>query len=150
MLHYLYNNNYVNDTKFPVEATKYIKENYDINNIKIYNEYFYGSYLLFNDIKVFIDSRADLYLKEFNDTSVFEDAMYIDINMKDLLDKYDINLVIASNKGKNHELIELNNKFKNVYKDDYFSIYERSQAKTRMKHFGFHLMKYMINYHMIA
>ena len=34
--------------------------------MRLYNEYNYGSYLLFKDIPVFIDSRASLYTKQFN------------------------------------------------------------------------------------
>lgn len=34
--------------------------------MKIYNEYNYGSYLLFRGIPVFVDSRADLYTPQFN------------------------------------------------------------------------------------
>ena len=34
--------------------------------MKIYNEYNYGSYLLFRGIPVFVDSRADLYTLQFN------------------------------------------------------------------------------------
>ena len=42
------------DTNFyPVDATIYIKENLDYQNIRLFNEYNYGSYLLFNDILVF-------------------------------------------------------------------------------------------------
>ena len=57
---------FVNPSTYPVDAAKYIKENLDVNSIKLFNEYNYGSYLLFEGIPVFIDSRADLYAPEFN------------------------------------------------------------------------------------
>ena len=50
------NKDYVNSSTYPVEATKWIKENLDYKEIKIFNDYNYGSYLLLNDIPVFIDS----------------------------------------------------------------------------------------------
>ena len=59
---------YLSTKMYPIKATEYIKENLDYKNIRIFNEYNFGSYLLFNDIKVFIDSRADLYAPEFNKT----------------------------------------------------------------------------------
>lgn len=34
--------------------------------MKLFNEYNYGSYLLYKGVPVFIDSRADLYAPEFN------------------------------------------------------------------------------------
>ena len=61
---------YLSTKMYPIKATEYIKENLDYKNIRIFNEYNFGSYLLFNDIKVFIDSRADLYEKNFEQNSV--------------------------------------------------------------------------------
>ena len=68
---------YVVDEAYPVEMVKYIKENMDYKNIRMFNEYDFGSYLLLNDIPVFIDSRADLYTKQFNhlDYDIFDDYM---------------------------------------------------------------------------
>ena len=59
-------NNYVSTSSYPVEAADWILENLDVNNIKLFNEYNYGSYLLYRGIPVFIDSRADLYAPEFS------------------------------------------------------------------------------------
>lgn len=44
----------------PDEIIHYIKEK---NPEKLYNHYNYGGYLIYNDIKVFIDGRADMYSK---------------------------------------------------------------------------------------
>ena len=41
-----------------------MSENINVDEMRIFNEYNFGSYLLLNDIPVFIDSRADLYTKE--------------------------------------------------------------------------------------
>ena len=57
---------YINSSSYPVEAAEWIKENLDYKNIRMFNEYNYGSYLLLEDIPVFIDSRCDLYTPEFN------------------------------------------------------------------------------------
>ncbi len=51
---------------YPDKSVKYIKENLDYNNIRLYNEFNYGSYLEYYDIPVFIDSRAEVYIAEFN------------------------------------------------------------------------------------
>ncbi|MBE6161040.1 MAG: hypothetical protein E7158_02300 [Firmicutes bacterium] len=52
--------------EYPVNTVKYIKNNLDYKNIRLFNEFNYGSFLEFNNIKVFIDSRAEVYIKEFN------------------------------------------------------------------------------------
>ena len=39
-----------------------------MSSMRLFNEYNYGSYLLYEGIPVFIDSRADLYAPEFNGT----------------------------------------------------------------------------------
>ena len=113
---------FVNHKVYPIKATEYIKENLDYKNIRIFNEYNYGSYLLLNDIKVFIDSRADLYTKEFNKK---EDILkeYMSSNYQNIFDKYEITHVIAS---KNDILYNYtkNMNYKIIYEDDYFVIYE--------------------------
>ena len=60
------NDEYVLEKDYPVQASIWINENLDVSTMKLFNEYNYGSYLLFNDIPVFIDSREDLYAQEFN------------------------------------------------------------------------------------
>ena len=65
---------YVADNIYPVQAAEYIKENLDYKNIRFYNQYDYGSYLLMEKIPVFLDSRCDLYTPEFNKgVKVFDD-----------------------------------------------------------------------------
>ena len=80
------NDHFVNEKSYPVDAANYILENIDIENMRLFNEYNYGSYLLFRGIPVFIDSRADLYAPEFNGTknekgkwegrNIFSDYIY--------------------------------------------------------------------------
>ena len=70
---------FIDKTVYPIELTKYVKKNLDIKNIRLYNDYNFGSYLLLNDILVFIDSRADLYTKQFSglENDIFDDYMQI-------------------------------------------------------------------------
>ena len=65
----------VSKSSYPIEASNYILNNLDVKEIKLFNEYNYGSYLLYRGIPVFIDSRADLYAPEFNGTKG-EDGKY--------------------------------------------------------------------------
>ena len=66
MMKYQLRGDYIDSELYPVEAVDFIKENIDIDKMRIFNEYNFGSYLLLNDIPVFIDSRADLYTKQFS------------------------------------------------------------------------------------
>lgn len=126
---------FINENSYPVEAATYILENLDVNNIRLYNEYNYGSYLLFRGIPVFIDSRADLYAPEFNPgVEVFNDymdlsGMNID-NIEEKLDGYGITHMLMYKKSKLKRFVEQNaEKYKLLYEDDNFCLFERKQIK---------------------
>lgn len=124
-------NHFVDETKYPVDASTYILENLDIENIRLYNEYNYGSYLLFRGIPVFVDSRADLYSPEFNEgITVFDDFLNLsgvnNDNIEETLDKYGITHLIMYKDAKLRTFIKQDeDKYSLIYEDDYFCIYER-------------------------
>ena len=123
-------NSYVNEASYPVDAANWILENLDINNIKLFNEYNYGSYLLYRGIPVFIDSRADLYAPEFNGKKdIFMDF----INTSNLgkfygktFEEYVITHVILYKNAKIRMIIDETEpeKYNKIYSDKYFVIYE--------------------------
>ena len=130
---------YVSSGTYPVEACDYILENLDVENIRIYNEYNYGSYMLYRGIPVFIDSRADLYTPEFNGTKnedgeyegrdIFTD--YINISnistyYETKFEEYDITHVIVKKNAKLNMLLTRDDNYTELYSDDYFVIYERN------------------------
>ena len=69
----VYNQKFVNEKKYPVKAADYILKNIDTKKMRLYNSFGNGSYLEYRGIKVFLDSRSEVYCKEFNNTSVLED-----------------------------------------------------------------------------
>lgn len=122
----------VDKTVYPVEATKYIKTHIDYKKEHIYNPYFIGSYLLYNDIPVFIDSRADLYDPKFNgdnNKNIFIDEHYINtLNhtyYDDIFKKYDISYAIVNKNSSIDIQLAHNKKYQRVYKDDDFIIYQK-------------------------
>ena len=129
-----FDDNFIDETTYPVQACDYIIENIDLGKARFYNEYNYGSYLLFRGIPVFIDSRADLYSPEFNGK---KDDIFMDfINTsnigtfyEDTFEKYDITHVIAYKNSKMNMIITKTKdvKYKELYSDDYFVVYERLQ-----------------------
>lgn len=117
---------FINSKKYPVELSDYIINNLDLDNIKLFNEYNFGSYLLYKNIPVFIDSRADLYLEEFNPScTIFRDAVGLYKSYNVIFDKYDISHVVIYNTNKLKVVLDLDDGYKELYEDDYFSLYER-------------------------
>ena len=130
--------NFVNTSSYPVDAAEFIKNNLDLSSIRLFNEYNYGSYLLFEGIPVFIDSRADLYAPEFNGEKneegeydgrdIFSDyiktsniARYYETTFED----YDITHVILSKNSKLNMLVSRDSNYEQLYSDSHFVIYER-------------------------
>ncbi len=131
-------NKFINTASYPEDAATYILENLDIRNMKLYNEYNYGSYLLFRGIPVFIDSRADLYTPEFNKfidedgeeirRDIFSD--YINISSigtyyDTKFGEYGITHVMCVTNAKLNMFLARDIKYKELYKDNNFVIYER-------------------------
>lgn len=122
---------YIDESTYPVKAADFILENIDLGTARFYNEYNYGSYLIFRGIPVFIDSRADLYAPEFSgkEEDIFSD--FIDTSSigkfyGDTFQKYDMTHVIAYKNSKVNMIITKTKdpKYKELYQDDYFVIYE--------------------------
>ena len=126
-----FNDKFVDESTYPVQAADYILENIDLSKARFYNEYNYGSYLLFRGIPVFIDSRADLYAPEFSgkEEDIFLD--FIDTSSigefySDTFEKYNMTHIITYKNSKVSMIIDKadSEKYNKIYKDDYFVIYE--------------------------
>ena len=133
------NNPIVSTSSYPVKACDYILENIDVENMRIFNEYNYGSYLLYRGIPVFIDSRADLYTPEFNGTKneegeyegrdIFTDYINttnISRYYENTFKEYDITHVLIRKNTKLNMLLSRDKEhYKELYSDDNFIFYER-------------------------
>lgn len=128
---------YIDERSYPIKASKWIKENLDLENIKLYNAYNFGSYLIYENIPVFIDSRCDLYMPEFNiGVNVFYDFLKIDsigfTDMEAKMDEYGFTHYLIKKNSKLRVYLEAkgDNYYQLVYplgevEDDVFCIYER-------------------------
>ena len=128
-----FDDEYIDKSSYPVEASNFIIENIDLGKAKFYNEYNYGSYLLFRGIPVFIDSRADLYAPEFSGKeedifSDFIDTSSIGTFYEDTFEKYGITHVITYKNSKMNMIITKTKdpNYKELYQDDYFVVYQRN------------------------
>ena len=120
---------YISTSSYPVAASDFILENLDTNKMKLFNEYNYGSYLLFRGIPVFIDSRCDLYTPQFNEgVNMFDDALNVyglNTGYESKFEQYGITHVIINKKGKLNLLLDKDSNYNCIYTDEYFKIYER-------------------------
>ncbi len=123
---------YIDESTYPVQACDYILENIDLGQARFYNEYNYGSYMLYRGIPVFIDSRADLYAPEFSgkEEDIFMDFIEtsnISTFYQDTFEKYNITHVITYKNSKVNMIITKteDSQYKELYSDKYFIIYER-------------------------
>ena len=131
---------YVDENSYPVEASDWILENLDIENMRLYNEYNYGAYLLHRGIPVFIDSRCDLYTPEFNGEynketkeyengrDIFSDALNIpglSVNYKNQFEEYEISHIILYEDSKLAMVLEKDSEYKRIFYEGNFKIFER-------------------------
>jgi hypothetical protein len=129
---------YISEGDYPITSANWIKENMNLDKLRIFNTYAVGSYLTLAEIPNFIDTRCDLYSAEFNSNlekghDIFLDCMKIEddnSSYKEIFEKYDINSCII---GKTM-IIELEDDedFEKVYEDDYYRIYVRKDCKDEL------------------
>lgn len=122
---------YIDEKSYPVQASEWILNNLDIENIKLYNEYNFGSYLLFKGIPVFIDSRADLYTPEFNGKGmdIFSDFLNIssfNCNIDEKINQYGFTHFIIPKNAKLRKILELKDNYEELYEDENFCILKRN------------------------
>lgn len=122
---------YVNEKLYPTEAIKYIKNNIDTEEMRLFNEYNFGSYLLLNNIKVFIDARADLYTKEFSGLNydIFDEFYYINLYYTKIFNKHGITHVLLYKDTNLNEKLKTNFNYEVIYEDEYFKLYERKNTQ---------------------
>ena len=129
------NQTYIDENTYPVKMSDWIleyfeKEQIDLSEVRLFNEYNYGSYLLFRGIPVFIDSRCDLYAPEYNPgVSIFDDFI-ASSNLNDWFEirlaKYNITHMILYKDSKMNMIIERGNLdgYKLLKQDENFVFYE--------------------------
>ncbi len=125
--------NYEDPELCPTGVVNYIWANYkedEIKKMRIYNGFNFGSYMEFKKLPVFMDSRAEIYLSKFNDTSIIEDFLKLtdgSVHYNDIFDKYDINYALLENSSIILNYIYDDKYWNLLYQDNHFSFFERVQ-----------------------
>ena len=122
---------YVSQEYFPINAVDYIYQHYseeEIEKMHIYNGFDYGSYMEFRGIPVFLDSRAEIYISQFNDTTIMEDFIKINdglVHYNTVFDKYEIDYALVYNDDIINIYMYEDDNWELKYQDEVFAFYER-------------------------
>lgn len=138
------NQEYYTNADYPIYAAEWIKENLDYKNIKLFNEYNYGSYLIYEGIPVMIDSRCDLYTPQYNTKTgnpadgqdIFMDVQNVatgEAKYSEIFEKYGVTHVITYSNSGISKKIKNDTNYKKIYpltvdekmQDEKFVIYEK-------------------------
>ena len=127
-----FNTHPVNAAEFPAFAVNFLLEHYDKNDIRLFNDYNFGSYLMFRDLKPIIDSRSDLYTKPFNKSfDYFDEYIVFDQNSyedyKNYFKKYDINFIMVKNDSYINLHLLKDPDYHLIYSDQTFRIIKKKE-----------------------
>ena len=106
-------------------STKIISYLKDVKPKRLYNYYDYGGYLIYNNIEVFIDGRADLYSK-YN----YEDAYRLSKlsgDFQKIIDKYNFDYYLVNKNSGLSNYLKLSNNYDLVMSDKKVSIYKTKE-----------------------
>src|SRR5699024_11754469 len=94
------------------DAISVLKEE---NPKRLFNYYDYGAYLIYQDIPVFIDGRADLYSKYIYKD--YQDISRLSYHFYELIDKYQFDYFIVPKKSGIASFLLIDDQYKLIYKD---------------------------------
>lgn len=101
---------------------------YPRNNLKIYTAYNEGGYLEFRGYKVYLDPRAEVFLKSNNKKydimKEFVDMQNGYIYYKNVLDKYDFNYLIVAQNDILYNYLDYDKDYVLIYSSSYHKVYE--------------------------
>lgn len=123
------NESFLPKDTYPLDAIEYINNNIGKDE-RIFNEYTWGSLMMLDDIKVFIDSRADLYTKEYSGKEDDIGLDYIKIvncsgNYIKLLQKYNIDYIFVKKDSNLAKNILEHMEYEIIYQDNISYIIKR-------------------------
>ena len=119
---------YLPKGRYPIKAVEYIKDNLDVSKIRLYNHYNVGGYLVYQDVKVFIDARCDLYAKNYSPNStVLKDKAKLTKTpyvYQKIFAKYNLTHALVSKNELLNGFLKNDKKYIEIYSDKYFVLYE--------------------------
>lgn len=110
------------DTRmFNADAIDFLIENYDVGEMRLYTGYSGGTYAEFKGIKVYMDARAELFLKANNHRKDILIEYFMmqrgTIYYRDVIDRYNFTHLYASTGDILYTYLEHDKDFKLIYQD---------------------------------
>ena len=106
--------NISNEPMKVIVSDKIIETIKNENPKRLYNDYDFGGYLIYNEIPVFVDGRADMYSGHNLEDAV--NLSRLDVGVEEILEKYNFDMFVL------YDSTPLNYYLKNS--DDYFKLIE--------------------------
>ncbi|MFK7804598.1 MAG: hypothetical protein AB8G95_23380 [Anaerolineae bacterium] len=106
--------------EFPVAAVDWLEDE-GLTQSRIFNEYVWGGYLIWREVPVVIDGRADLYGDEL--IYFYMQTYTRQNNWREPLDQYNIDYILINANGGLRTLIDEAEEWEPVYEDDLAIIY---------------------------
>ena len=121
---------YINEYLYPKDMVKWMNKNLDMKKVKLYNDYDFGSYLIYKKIPVYIDSRSDLYTKPFNGKKdIFDECMNITENYGRVFKKYDITHILIYKATYLNQILAASPNYELVHKEGRFVLYKYTASE---------------------
>lgn len=115
------------DTTDVALSNKFVSIIKEENPERLYNDYDIGGELIYNDIDVFIDGRADLYSK-YNYTDNYS-LSFLEGEYYSIIDKYDFDyFLVAVEDPVNTYLEENKKKYEEVYSEGDYAFYKKKEV----------------------
>ena len=112
---------------FPVDALAVIRDE-GLVETRVYNRYAWGGYLIWNEIPVFVDGRADVY-GDFIYT--YLQAAEGTLEWEQPLDTYDVNYVLMHSDSVLVTLLSESEHWRPLYRDDVAAVFVRAEQQVR-------------------
>jgi hypothetical protein len=111
--------------QYPVAAVNYLAES-GLDEQRGYNSYNWGGYLIWRDIPVYVDGRADVYGDEF--LHYYRRTFDLSYLWQQPLDEYDVEYVLIEHRSALSSLLTASDQWQLAYDDDLASVYTRSNG----------------------
>lgn len=114
-----------------IKSVNYL-ENFNKNEVKLYTGFNDGGYLEFRGFKVYIDPRAEIFLKNNNKkydimkeyTSMLSGKIYY----KEVLNRYNFTHLLVSKDDILNTYLPYDENYKIIYSSDYYKIFENKNS----------------------
>jgi len=115
-----------NAEAWPIEALAHVPV--ELKSKPVFNDYYFGGFLIFNNVKPFIDSRAELYGNDFiRDYRVFT---YPDRSVEAAFRKYDVSWTFLRPDNAVNVLLDNMPGWRRYYSDAFAVVYVRDTVSA--------------------